>query len=817
MRVSPSAVNLSRLHVSLVILCPLAFLIGGWLYLRNDPAVRIGLAVDRDQAIEIARREAQNRGIAASTWSALFRIESDNERNDLYRSTGNLDNPTLKRLFPVASMRVLLTAPSGQENFEAYLNTSGELISFKRLRSNTQNVKTIENSKALTIARLAFSARPEAALVEPNSEPVASVGQEDGSTILRYTWKWKIPGFDSQRATTTISIIGEEIAAEQVGLGNRDAYAAPKPPSVSQTQFLFILTNILLGIAITIYGIFRFAARLRQKEVSFVRIGLIALAISLAFGSVILVTDVASYDPVPTLRTGSLTWIGRLFGVITWVLIGLVMGFAYGSGEGDLREAYPGKLTSLDAVMVGKVLSKNVAQAVIFGISLSGWLFLVKQGMIASLSWKPQFGHQILNLDIYLARFAALIALVSWPASSLITALYSLLLPLPFLTRRIKNLKVIIPIIFLVAMIPSSLSPFVSLRPWYLALAVTMASVGMLLVAFFQFDLLTAIVALGVSEFFTLILVFVNQPAASIRESGFLSAAVGLVVVGLAIYSYFRGNTYAEDEVRPLYATNLAERLSLQAEVSAAREAQIRLLPDSLPKVRNLQVAAICQPAREVGGDFYELFELDDGRLGIFMAEGGGRGLAAALTIAFAKGFLMPRIMDQTSGDNSPGEIVRQMKTQLERTMAQDEGLGFVYSVIDTGDQTLRFAGTGDFPTPLINGEAPQASGRTGEKIDNRFKVEGAGEFTVSEGVYYLKPGDLVSFLTDGARRLLTLGPKSGKLTAVLSEQGTELLRSSGVLPASVREAAKHAPDLMDDVTIVAVAFAPETGDRQVQ
>jgi hypothetical protein len=61
----------------------------------------------------------------------------------------------------------------------------------------------------------------------------------------------------------------------------------------------------------------------------------------------------------------------------------------------------------------------------------------------------------------------------------------------------------------------------------------------------------------------------------------------------LAIEAFlsFRGISYQEGEVRPLYAQNLAERLSMQAEIGAAREVQVRLMPESLPKVAGLTLA----------------------------------------------------------------------------------------------------------------------------------------------------------------------------------------------------------------------------------
>ncbi len=52
---------------------------------------------------------------------------------------------------------------------------------------------------------------------------------------------------------------------------------------------------------------------------------------------------------------------------IAFIVMGLLVGIAYGSGEGEVREAYPGKLTPLDALLAGKVFSRDVAVSVLFG------------------------------------------------------------------------------------------------------------------------------------------------------------------------------------------------------------------------------------------------------------------------------------------------------------------------------------------------------------------------------------------------------------------------------------------------------------------
>ncbi len=337
------------------------------------------------------------------------------------------------------------------------------------------------------------------------------------------------------------------------------------------------------------------------------------------------------------------------------------------------------------------------------------------------------------------------------------------------LHRRIRNQRVVWLLLSLFVW-GACLIMSLQVRPWAAVLLVGAAYAATLLVTFFKYDLLTANISVGIPALVSALLTLTSQPAPAIHQAGLITTAIlaGLFVINL--FCYFKGRLYHEDEVRPQYASNLAERQSMQAEVSAAREAQIRLLPQTLPQMPRLSIAAACTPAHEVGGDFYDLFKLDQDKLGLFMAEGGGRGLAAALSIAFAKGFLMPKIRTENRGDDSPSEIVRGLQTQLTTMRQRDEtepegGLGFLYAVIDTADGTLRYARTGNAPQILIYGNGQDEPARQPEEHEVRFALDRAGETMISvlSGQCSVTTGDTVLLFTDGLVKTWAGSELSGK------------------------------------------------------
>ncbi|NOT62442.1 MAG: SpoIIE family protein phosphatase [Acidobacteria bacterium] len=439
-------------------------------------------------------------------------------------------------------------------------------------------------------------------------------------------------------------------------------------------------------------------------------------------------------------------------------IMGGLIGLGYGSGEGDIREAYPGKLTSLDAFITGRVFSRNVGRSVLWGAAWSSWLTLAT--LLIHLLWhgRPGAGNEFSPMILMaLSRSPFFASLLTLQSSVIQTLVLSLLLPLPWLRRHLKSERVILLLLLLAAWIACQ-APQVQYRPWSGALLFALVEAAALIGAFLKFDLLTAGAMLGFVSFTRFVWVLYAQPATGLQRAALALLGTLAAVVIVSVVCALKGKWYREEEVRPVYAKLLAERLSLQADVSAARVAQERLLPQTLPSSSRYSVAAACVPAHEVGGDFFDFFEPDKECLGILVAEGGGRGLGSALTIAFAKGFLMPKLTSraQASGrDNSPTESLRALQTQMNRMLDRDEAaernIGLAYAELDTTDGTLRYARSGEFPQALLirkNSNDAEAI----QEDELRFAAPNSHDEIVvlQEGRATLEPGDSVILFTGG-------------------------------------------------------------------
>ena len=354
-----------RIWTILLWLSPLAFVAGLVIYRQHNAEIQVPFQVDRFQAIALTREFATTKGIDAANWEALCKTEAYNNRYFYYRLKGAAVPQLLRQLAPSAAIRVLLTDPQRKQNLEIYLAPEGQVLSYKRSFADETEVNEIAEEPARDLATTTLRARPEALFIAPETQPTRAEDRSAGGVTRQYTWKWKAPPLNELESKTIISIRGEQVIGEEVTAELEAKYAESIFGTSSLPVAIAAIIYGLLALVVIVFGIFRFTERLRQKEVSYVRLIVIALGVMAAFGGFIFQTDVAVYDASSNLRLSGMAFLNNIFGILTWGLLGLILGFAYCSGEGDLRELYPGKLTSLDALLTGKLQSRNVAQAIV--------------------------------------------------------------------------------------------------------------------------------------------------------------------------------------------------------------------------------------------------------------------------------------------------------------------------------------------------------------------------------------------------------------------------------------------------------------------
>jgi len=138
-------------------------------------------------------------------------------------------------------------------------------------------------------------------------------------------------------------------------------------------------------------------------------------------------------------------------------------------------------------------------------------------------------------------------------------------------------------------------------------------------------------------------------------------------------------------------AAEAASRERIEQELRVAQLIQQNFLPRQLPDLPGWQVAAYYKPAREVGGDFYDFIELDDGRVAVVIGDVTDKGVPAAMVMAAARSVLR----SAASQTSSPGEVLQRANDLLCPDIPERMFVTCLYAVVDPASGRIRFANAG--------------------------------------------------------------------------------------------------------------------------
>jgi serine phosphatase RsbU (regulator of sigma subunit)/predicted ester cyclase len=152
------------------------------------------------------------------------------------------------------------------------------------------------------------------------------------------------------------------------------------------------------------------------------------------------------------------------------------------------------------------------------------------------------------------------------------------------------------------------------------------------------------------------------------------------------------------------------ERERIEQDLRVARSMQQASLPKEVPTLEGWQIAPYYQPAREVGGDFYDFFELEDGQIGLAVGDATGKGVPAALAVTASCSML--RAVAQDSG-YSPGEVLGRVNETLVARIPPNMFVTCFYAILDPNSCTLSYANAGhDLPYLWHAGAAEELRAR---------------------------------------------------------------------------------------------------------
>jgi sigma-B regulation protein RsbU (phosphoserine phosphatase) len=252
-------------------------------------------------------------------------------------------------------------------------------------------------------------------------------------------------------------------------------------------------------------------------------------------------------------------------------------------------------------------------------------------------------------------------------------------------------------------------------------------------------------------------------------------------------------------------AAAAAERQRMESELGIARDIQMQILPRVLPPLppqERYDLQAVIEPAREVGGDFYDYFPLDHDRLCFVIADVSGKGVPAALFMAVSMTLLKAAAREGLA----PDRVLAKVNEELSRDNEVNMFVTVICGILDTADGTVVFANAGHNP-PLV----VRSSGGTAlVKTDNGLALGVLEDAPYRCESLRLEAGDSIFLYTDGVTE--AMNPAEELFGDQRLQEALESLagKSPGEIASAVlqevRDFAAGAPQ-SDDITILAVRF----------
>jgi serine phosphatase RsbU (regulator of sigma subunit)/predicted ester cyclase len=227
------------------------------------------------------------------------------------------------------------------------------------------------------------------------------------------------------------------------------------------------------------------------------------------------------------------------------------------------------------------------------------------------------------------------------------------------------------------------------------------------------------------------------------KEFNALLVLIHRIVGGKITDEWSQGSGLAELTQQRLEQERI-ERERIEQELRFARSIQQASLPEQVPTLEGWQIAPYYQPAREVGGDFYDFHLLSEGRLGLVVGDATGKGVPAALVMSTTCGMLQAVSEASDSSSSSPGEVLARVNETLLARIPDNMFVTCFYAILEPESGRLSYANAGhDLPYLWRSGECEELRARG-------MPLGLMPGMSYEEKEMVLQEGDKALFYTDG-------------------------------------------------------------------
>ncbi len=563
---------------------------------------------------------------------------------------------------------------------------SGNLIKLEQQGASLLKPPNLKESEAEGLAR--------AFLVE---QQVDTTAMELVSTTVNTQGRVRIHSFaflkDSPinrdlRESYEINVSGKQITYYLARLTfDTDEPIVPERHKTSRD--ISYITSVVLWLAVSILLLIRFFAKIRHDELEFTR------ARWLAFAGC-LVTWAAMANIIWP------SWTEIIFGGgASAILAGIAILIAHPVSESMVRDVWPERMALTDVLFRGFIRVRELGFAILNAVFVSGSILLG----FAIIYWVTDFLGGYLEFDddvlqIFTGMRGLLGTLLDSAVSAGLAGIVLVVFFTSYLCEKLKNraLMVLLFAVFLDAVILQLFNT----QPTYLAFLLFLPLALLASYFIFCYDYVTIIISMFTIVAYIDLILLGQQAEPWLSPSGVFACGFAALLVGSGVLlSRSERSVLDFEHYIPGYVGRIAERERFLKELEIARSVQSRFLPQTIPSLPKLDIACVCRPAMEVGGDYYDFVLNGNNSLGVIVGDVSGKGVSAAFYMTMAKGI----IKTLCRGSSNPKRILSEMNAIFYENVPKEVFISMIFAEFDLEKSVLRFARAGHNPL-IVNRKA---------------------------------------------------------------------------------------------------------------
>lgn len=435
------------------------------------------------------------------------------------------------------------------------------------------------------------------------------------------------------------------------------------------------------------------------------------------------------------------TWVLALVLILFNLLPSAVAAFfAWAVGESICRERWGDKLAAFDALFMGEWGNATVARSALAGVSggvaLAGGLAFLTLALARVGAW-PLVSFLLTSTQGSIAPAVEIVATSIWVGLGPLLAV--LLCLLPTVERRLGPwLGSLVGVVLLTPFMASAALPVPVLSGLLVAFGLAVGVVAI----FRGVDLLAALLAGFVASAALIVYPLLMAADVSLQAHGW--AALGLLALPLLLSLRFLGSgrewVYRYEDIPP-HVRRIAERERQRVELETARGIQSSILPNLPSRLAGIDVAHAYLPASEVGGDFYDVLALEDGRVAVAIGDVAGHGVSSGLVMSMAKSALAV----QVTFDPAIEAVFRTLNRTVFQSARKRLLTTLCYALIDPARREVQYASAGHLYPYLVS-----KNGRVEPLESIAYPLGVRDRLDISPRAAKVAPGDALFLFSDG-------------------------------------------------------------------